>query len=78
MLYRNHNLTINKDYLEEYKARVHAPVEKYFCDTAIHRVYGVDVTEDDDLENFTDEDIENAVISCMREDMNAVSRKETR
>ena len=78
MLYRNHNLIINKDFLEEYKLRAHAPVEKNFCDTAIHRVDGVDATEEDGLENFTDEDIEYAVISCMREDMNAVSRKETR
>ena len=78
MLYRNRNLNIEQDFLEKFKAKIHAPVEKYFCDTCVHRVYGVDVVDDTDLENFTDCEIEAAVISCMKEDMVAVSiRKES-
>ena len=66
---------VKEEYLESYKQKVHAPVEKYFCDTSVHRVFGVDVTCDDDLENFSDTEIENAIISCMKEDIVAVSIK---
>lgn len=75
MLYRNRNIRIEKELCDKYLRDVHAPVETYFCDCAIHRTFGTDVVDDADLENYSDQEIEGAVMQCMKEDILAVSLK---
>ncbi|MCR5669660.1 MAG: hypothetical protein K6G10_01525 [Butyrivibrio sp.] len=75
MLYRNRNLNLDKKLLYAYLIKVHAPVDKAFIDCAIHREFGVDVTSDDAIENFTDVEIEEAVKKCAKEDILAVQMR---
>lgn len=77
MLYRNKELNISSKLIDEYLFTVHAGIEKYFCDCSMHRVFGIDVTKDDDLTDFSAFDITEAVEKCMKEDIDAVRlRKE--
>ena len=75
MLYRNRNIKIDEKLHKKYILEVHAPVEPFFIDCAIHRIYGTDVSDDSDIENYSDQEIEAAVISCMEEDILAVELK---
>ncbi len=72
MLYRGRKINISKDIFMKYLFHCHAPIEKYFVDCAMHRKYDVDVRDDEDITDFSDYQIEEAVLSCAEEDIKAV------
>lgn len=75
MTYRGRELNISADIFKKYLVFCHAPIEKYFIDSAIHRKFNVDVTCDSDISDFSCYEIEEAINACANEDILAMQLK---
>ena len=75
--YRKRSLPVDEELIKRFEYHVHAKIEMYYCDSAIHRKYSVDVKEDDDILDFSDYEIAEVVEKCMEEDIEAVQKRRT-
>lgn len=73
--YRNREIAIDKGLCERFKNIVHAPIEKFYFDSAFHRKADIDVVSDDDIIDFSDYEIAAIVEQCMNEDIEAVKKR---